>query len=177
MANLIDGSFNTASETIPPGADVTGAALSLYFPKAKFGNGNYIYVFGSTGALSPDAAGSGIGAITGFGPYYSLNYFGISVVTIIYAGFPSPGMISSQGGIRVQQAYNIDQKIDDGLPMSGSVVAAYLNNFSVGCGGGCGIAASLTTCWDNNNILGGTLHYSTQISQGAGANCGLSFRF
>ena len=43
-ARLIEGGFSSAimSNDIP--ADVTGTALDAYFPQAKMGNGNYVYV-------------------------------------------------------------------------------------------------------------------------------------
>ncbi len=90
----------------------------------------------------------------------------------------------------VQQAYEIDKKIDDGLPQSGSVLA--LSPFGWGSGmdyiwAGTAIfnsptpyttatAGSDTTCFDNGNVVG-TQHYSTEMNNGMGVNCALSFRF
>ncbi len=58
-ANLIDGSFTTASETVAPGANITGGAIGNYYPKAKLGRGNYFYVYSKLGTAYNDGVGSG----------------------------------------------------------------------------------------------------------------------
>jgi hypothetical protein len=86
----------------------------------------------------------------------------------------------------VSQAYNIDKKVDDGLPTSGNVLAA------ISISGGSGISNSgaygvqgswstvvqfsatspnSTSCYDTTS---GT--YSMTINNGTGSNCGLSFK-
>jgi prepilin-type N-terminal cleavage/methylation domain-containing protein len=47
-AGLIEGNFNTASSTIAPGT-ISGTTLNLYFPQAKVGEGNYIFVYSKSG--------------------------------------------------------------------------------------------------------------------------------
>ncbi len=56
---------------------------------------------------------------------YGQNYFDVSAVTKIYDAVGT----NKSTGVTVQQAYNIDNKIDDGLPQSGSVLAAYVNGY------------------------------------------------
>jgi prepilin-type N-terminal cleavage/methylation domain-containing protein len=108
-SNLIDGGFNTASPTVLPGT-ITGEALNSWFPQAKLGGNNYIYAY-SGGSWSGTSVTTGI------------NYFGIAAVSSISAGYE----FYTAPGMTVQQAYNIDTKIDDGLPQSGNVTAQYVN--------------------------------------------------
>ena len=113
---LIEGGFNMASSTVPLSSDVIVSAISQYFPTAKIGNGNYIYAYSGdiigSGDLSP-AAWIATGT----------NYFGLSAV---YGISSADGVLHSFPGLSVQQAYNIDKKIDDGFPQSGNVTAQYL---------------------------------------------------
>lgn len=104
-------------------------------------------------------------------------------------------MNGTNTAMTVNQAYNIDKKIDDGLPQSGSVMAVYLNwqtslpgsiawaagggNFGASTGGGASTTAATpyanTNCYDNNGVAG-IQKYS--LSQNANQqNCALSFRF
>ena len=103
-ASLIEGTFNTANSTTLPGSDVTGSGLDLYFPQAKLGQGNYVYVWsGGIGGLIANSAGDGF------------NYFGISAVSKIQVSV-NPGGLFSSPGLSVKQAYSMDSKMDDGLP-------------------------------------------------------------
>jgi hypothetical protein len=68
--------------------------------------------------------GSGGWAAAGEGTPDGNNYFGLSVVTSIQNASAS-GRPSSSVGLTVQEAYNIDKKIDDGFPQSGSVMAFF----------------------------------------------------
>lgn len=91
-----------------------GANLGAYFPPARIGNANYVYVMsGGTGANTfggmPDIVGTVLST--------DVNYFGIlpigSVTTL--------GIPSYNTGMTVAPAYNIDRKVDDGLPGIGQV--------------------------------------------------------
>ena len=112
-AHLIDGGFNTAiTDGISPGsADATGTTIDLFFPQAKLGHGNYIYVW--SGGLNANTP-----------PGDSTNYYGLSAVTDIVGS--STGLIVSNPGLTVREAYSIDTKMDDGLPQSGNVQAFYM---------------------------------------------------
>jgi len=183
---LIDGGFNTATPNVVPGADITGTNINLYLPQAKIGRGNYFYVHSTTywnGSTSVDLG---------------INYFGLSAVNNIAASSRF-GYVLSTANIPVSQAYAIDSKIDDGMPQSGNVMAWYLGvNGDLKWTDGTdatssanqpkptttAIAGSSTTCYDNSSTTSGTpgianatQHYSLEISNGAGANCALSFKF
>jgi len=120
------------------------------------------------------------------------NYFGIMSITSM-ANTPVNGSSEYTTGntsISVIQAYNIDSKIDDGFPLSGTVQAIYevgADMFFAKGGGGAannqnvtpgGIAsASAITCIDNGGNAANTFKYSTQYNSGNGTNCALSFKF
>jgi len=180
MAGLVDGSFNTATAYSPPGSDITGAAIGSYLPQAKLGQGNYIYAWSGISSWS-----AGTGDI-----FTGINYWGISAVVDIGVTSDNGKMTTDNPGITVQQAYNIDKKMDDGLPQSGSVTAIYL--YGSGSTGDpvwtdgtdtigsppstTATAGSATTCMDNGNVAGAK-KYSVGQNGGTGMNCGLSFRF
>jgi prepilin-type N-terminal cleavage/methylation domain-containing protein len=182
QAGLIDGGFNTATCCTTSGLITGSTNLSKYFPNAKIGNGNYVSIW---------SGGPGSNTGTGDGN----NYFAVSgIIDINDANYDS---IDTSTLLTVQQAYNIDKKVDDGLPQSGSVTAMY-NNFGVPWFGQIGWAAgggnfgaddgtlahgpttaatpyAATNCYDNNNVAG-TQKYS--LAQNATAqNCALSFKF
>ena len=162
-ANLIGNAFTAASST---GA-LNNHAPAPYFPPAKIGNGNYIYVWGN-------------------------QYLGLSAVT--WVGMACISCVwTPNASVNVIQAYNIDVKMDDGLPQTGRVVAAYIV-YSGAMWAGAGTwfsapyttatAGSATTCFDNSatatgspGVAGAAQHYSLEISGGTGINCGISFRF
>jgi prepilin-type N-terminal cleavage/methylation domain-containing protein len=172
-ANLISGNFSLASPITPPGVGITGALIASYMPPAKLGGNNYVYVW-SGGAIPASLI-------------QSPNYFGISTATILgtYVG------MDATSSMMVSQAYNIDKKIDDGLPTTGRVQALFLDGgtFDNGVGwAGNGddylppfaetnpLTGSATTCFDNGGS-GGFPHYSMQFNNGSGQNCALSFQF
>ena len=168
-ANLIDGGFNTASTTNNIGAPVTSTttpAFSAFYPVAKIGNGNYIYVYS----------------------FRQANYFGLSAPTQILGKF----QLYSSPALSVKQAYSIDTKIDDGLPQSGNVTALYINySLTVtvylwaGSGGlywadpyTAATPGTSTSCYDNgSSSTGAAQQYSTEQNGGNGINCALSFKF
>jgi len=181
-AKLVDGGFTAASAYIPLAGNVNGPDVGLYFPTAKFGKGNYIFAW--SGGYTPTQGLRADGK----------NYFGLSAVTNIYA-FNTP---DSNTTITPQQAYNMDAKVDDGLPQSGSVLALYLTTGTIkwagadsrGWGPGSGSPIPLlpgqpsaatqaddTTCYDNNNVANGQTRYSTSYANGSSQTCALSFRF
>jgi prepilin-type N-terminal cleavage/methylation domain-containing protein len=186
-AGLIDGGFNTASSHTLLAATLTATStpsLSAYFPAAKLGQGNYVYVW--AGGYADSSAGN---CNKGDGN----NYFGLSPFSSITTNGEPYATATS---LSVQQAYSIDKKIDDGLPQSGNVMAMYVNNntpawgsvawaagggnFGAGSGSNGPTTAAtpyaITNCYDNNNTAGAQQTYS--LSQNANAyNCALSFKF
>ena len=100
-ANLIEGSFSTASINSQPPTVVSGANLSLYFPAAKIGRENYIYAWG----------GGMTAAIAYYGPPFQVtlgdghNYFTISAVQSIDCS--QQACTTNSTGLTVSEAYNI----------------------------------------------------------------------
>jgi len=188
-AGLIDGTFPTSSNSGTDGypfagigsytVTLTSVKTTLYnwYPVAKVG-GNNVFVY-----------------VMSFN-FPNTNYFVISTITHLFHDIES----TANPGVTVQQAYNIDTKIDDGLPQSGNVLACYVNylvehdmaappagNNLVGANGGyttawhhctpttTATAYASTNCYDNNNVAG-TQTYSI-INNGNIPNCALSFKF
>lgn len=155
QAGLIDGTYPNSGAVIngcSPGATpITSATAGKYFPPAKIGGGNFLYVY----------------EIGGF------NWYGLSAV-VSASGANS---LYSNPGLSVIQAYNIDKKIDDGFPTTGDVQATYINGADgnvppiIAPNAG---ADSASTCY---NTGGSTPAYSIGYQNGAGVNCALSFRF
>lgn len=164
-AELIDGKFVSAdAHTVPPA--IQSDSLYLYMPKAKLSGDNYVYVM--TGGWQT------ISQVSRFGD--SHNYFGIQQIDSV----DDEGNPSGVPNLPVQQAYAIDQKIDDGLPQSGRVMALYLDwNFmwpgSEYVGGPFTDATpvSSTSCFDNGNVAGETQKYSLSQNGGMNRSCAL----
>jgi prepilin-type N-terminal cleavage/methylation domain-containing protein len=168
--NLMEGGFSQSNANCnggaPLGSAATGVALNYWFPSAKIGGGNYVYVFSIGG----------------------VNYFGISVVSQLRAN------IYSSTGLTVNQANSVDAKIDDGLPQNGRVLAYYVddNTFhtsgngwatsgwaaggAIGPSPGASAAPSATTCYDNGGNASNPMQYSLSQNNGNGVNCALSFK-
>src|ERR1700691_1160061 len=151
--NLVDGSFSLA---VPSAAapSIASTAFSSYFPAAKLGRGNYIYVYSTNG----------------------INYYGLSNLSST-----ATGVVTSGVSMTAQQAYNIDNKVDDGFPATGNVTAAYVHgdageNGSPSTSAHAGVAGSggsATDCYDSTSAPS----YQLAVSNGNGANCALSFQF
>jgi len=174
-AKLIGGNFNGPTY-MPMSTSVSGSALDSYLPAAKVGAGNYLYVYSSMPTSLPYYSG-GIPGI---------NFFGITNVENLansLVGIP---------GLTVVQAYNIDKKIDDGLPQTGTVTTIYVGWAAgptwsiggdvmgagpVGAFAGTVASASPTTCYDNGGNASAPMQYSIGQNNGTGINCGLSFKF
>ncbi len=173
-AGLIEGGFNAATtSTFCPDAALLnsgGVILNSFFPQAKLGGGNYIYVW-STGGQ---------------------NYFALANVARVAAGYE----MFSSAGLTAAQAMSIDSKVDDGLPQAGHVTArlVYANSVVWVGGGGLGgygaassgfqgwgnpttaaTPGSSTTCYDNGNVVGPQQYSLAQNT--SNLNCALSFQF
>lgn len=143
-ALLIKGKFESAPDTGIE-TDVNGTNIREYLPAVHIGKGNYFYIY------SDDHA----------------NYLGMSAVTKIEA---PTGTLVSQPGLTVQEAYEISKKMDDPYPLTGKVVAKFVNRgiqsapFAT--------AASPDTCYDTTSK-----QFSIRQNEGRGMNCALSFEF
>jgi prepilin-type N-terminal cleavage/methylation domain-containing protein len=186
-AQLIEGTFNTASSTVA--ASYSGADVGLYLPQAKVGQGNYFYVYGGGNSANHNPLG------------YQYNFFGLSGVTQVGNVNSCGGCMASTPALTVSQALAIDTKIDDGLPQSGTVTAQYMNATlsatglgSVWAAGGGVMGASAgdignsvpfgpttsatspssTTCYANGGVNGATQQYSVTSDGTTNLNCALS---
>ena len=145
--NLVDGSFSTYTSPTVTAPSITASTASSYYPAAKLGRGNYVYVYSTNG----------------------VNYFGVAPITT------SSGTASIAASMTVQQGYNIDKKVDDGFPTTGNVTAtagtASTENAAAVAVNGAS-ADSATSCYNSASNT-----YSLNQNNGNGANCALSFRF
>lgn len=162
-------------------SNVDSTDVKAYLPKGKLGN-TYIYAWGNGVAPVLD---SSVGSNKD-----GRNYFSISGVSR-FAGYNAGLFKYTSPNIRVMDAYNIDTKIDDGLPQFGNVAAVYIGAavsqkqaIWVGASSGWGglyvggpttaaVPAAATTCYDNNNTAGQKQQYS--FSAANAENCALSF--
>lgn len=145
--NLIDGSFSSATITAPA-VTVTTTTMSNYLPQAKIGKGNYVYV----GAFNQD----------------SVNWWGISAPSSINTN----GQFFSAPGMSVLQAYSIDTKIDDGLPLTGNVVAKYLISAAGYTTAPNASPATASSCFDSTTAAGA---YAINVA-GTASPCALSIK-
>lgn len=160
QAGLIEGSFPSGG-VYNSGCGITSANWTLtsgttfignYLPAAKLGNGNFIYAYDS----DPNAGGTD-----------GNNWYAISAVTSVQTN----GAMFSTPAISVLSAYNIDQKVDDGKPATGSIQALYINNYWIHKANA-QATDSTTSCYNTT-----TSAYSVSINSGMGQNCALSLRF
>jgi prepilin-type N-terminal cleavage/methylation domain-containing protein len=155
--NLIEGSFTKA--LMGPSSTVNPPNIPLYMPAAKIGRGIFIGIYSLGG----------------------INYFALQNV----ASIQEYNSLTSSASLSPIQAYNIDNKIDDGYPNSGNVFAWYIafgTSITVSQNHSPATAAN-QDCFDNGGtaptapFVGPQGTYATNINGGAGTNCGLSFKF
>lgn len=149
--NLIDGSFTSYTSPSVSAPSISSTTAANYFPAAKLGRSNYIYVYSSNG----------------------INYYGIGNVTT------TTGALSNSPSMTVNQAYQMDKKVDDGFPAAGNVTAtagtATTENATPPVVNAA-VSDSATSCY---NTSGGATpgQYSNSYNNGNSATCSLSFRF
>lgn len=147
-------------------ASLSDNDLPNYFPRAKLGGGvNYVYVWA----------------------YQSHNYFGLSGLSV--SGVYTTNSVPAS--VRVSDAFQIDQKIDDGLPQRGRVTAIRLGFLGTGYDYDSHVSLhgdngasdtttatppTATTCYDDRGSTGSQRLYSMQQSLGNGTNCALAIQ-
>jgi hypothetical protein len=120
---------------------------------------------------------------------HGINYFGLANYgngSLFQSGSQN---VTTTSAITVQQAYAIDGKIDDGMPMTGNVLAGlpssvpywggpYLSGSPLWMNGPVTspLAASSLSCFDNGGVNGASHHYSIEYANGNGTNCALVFK-
>jgi prepilin-type N-terminal cleavage/methylation domain-containing protein len=150
-AHLIDSNISDSRSTLCNSSltALSATIIGQYVPTAKLGGGNFIQVYG--------LGSNNWFMLSGMSLFYSLTSYANGVPTL-----------------SVSQAYNMDKKVDDGLPTTGKVVAVYVTT-----------SQTVTTLAPNDSTSGGdtttcydttTNQYSTGISGGALTNCALSFQ-
>lgn len=152
-SNLINMPSSAATDNIVPAlmfGDDSQEQVKKYLPSAKLGNGNFVTVFSSQGT----------------------NYFQISKIQGI-----SGGLYLMDYGITPQEAFSVDKKMDDGMPLTGVVRGLrHMNWLGTACDPTAAGGSGDDCCGDN---AGGSVNmYKTVTPDLAGLSaCQMSFRF
>lgn len=109
-ANLIDGSFSSATDGSPAG--ITYGTLTSYIPPARM-DGAYWFVY----SVGRNYSDPGIRAPVG-------NYYALIGISGINNDFAPSLNIGHRYGLSPIQAYSIDVKTDDGRPDTGRVMGS-----------------------------------------------------
>jgi hypothetical protein len=99
QANLVGDTFATATDAFPVGA-ITAGTMNDWLPEAEIGQGHYFTISSRGGR----------------------NFYNIAQVTGVAS---TTGVYTLGAAMTPQTAFNIDDKMDDGNPVTGIVVAAY----------------------------------------------------
>jgi prepilin-type N-terminal cleavage/methylation domain-containing protein len=162
-AQLIDGSFTSATDSIP--ANLTPEQIPLYSPAATIGNGTY---WGATSSYGMSAY-----EILGITPMPLYNFFYLGRIAFVIGSMPD-----TIAGLSSSQAYDIDVKLDDGMPTTGTVLA--------GNGYWAFLAEGLMDAYGGSNLRGegacqietsGQWLYNTAITPADTPVCTLNIRF
>ena len=168
QAGLLDGNLGNATTVVSLAGASVIATTASYFPLAKLGRGNYITV------------GSGTDGV---------NYYGISgvnsAITAGAAGTATYG--TGTNNLTPLESYNIDKKVDDGMPYTGNVQArngTYGNSISTSMigtlstsNGGTAAAAYASAACTTGNATVGTLTNTYQVSTfGTTPSCALQLK-
>jgi prepilin-type N-terminal cleavage/methylation domain-containing protein len=159
-SGLIEGGFKTYTDGVVPSCG-TIVLCRTFFPAAKIGEMSSVYVH--------SGSASNMNSI--------INYFNISIISVgtgAGVGTANSPAILPAPAFTVAQAYAIDEKMDDGKPLTGNVTAEALG----GVGGTQEWSTyagtdSATTCF---HTTGGAA-YSNSYSGGTSVNCSLAFKF
>ncbi len=160
-AGLVDGSFNDNGDALL--YIYTDSQFAAEMPLARIGNGNYVHV----------------------NAYYDNS--ATSATQILINGFQiiRPSNIAGGGwgvnlhaGLTPLESSTIDQKIDDGYPLSGHVIAMCPDStWNATTGDRAGLAATATTCAGSLCVLPGPPVIYNVGTPGVStvANCSLRF--
>jgi hypothetical protein len=99
QANLVGDTFTTATDAFPAAA-INAGTVSAWLPEAKVGQGHYFAISAQGGR----------------------NFYNIAQVT---GAAMTTGIYTLGTAMTAQTAFNIDDKMDDGNPVTGIVVANY----------------------------------------------------
>ncbi len=129
-------------------------------PKAKIGDSNYLTIYNNGHSPLPNIPAG--------------NWLQLSKIL-------NDGTINIpyfHEALTTKQAYDIDKKIDDGIPIKGNVTSGYMDDVGMVIGGAYGEATDpvIYPCAHNNNVAGAPVVYDLTNSKANQFNCGLSFR-
>jgi prepilin-type N-terminal cleavage/methylation domain-containing protein len=150
-AGLVDGNYTTAYNGHPDICNavyyVAGMTLDGILPNGKIGYGTYVHTY----------------EVNGY------NWWQLAQVTQL-----ASAILPLTPSIPVIQAYNMDKKVDDGIPNTGTVQAITVQSSSQTALAVVGAQSSdsATSCYNNVTNV-----YSIGYNSGNGHNCALSFRF
>ncbi len=115
-AGLIEGSFTDSTDAVVPACPAFAVPChwSRYFPEVKTGREGYITAFHSNIPQAP--------------PYNMTNQQGLLFeISALHNNGATPSLT-------VNEAYSIDNKIDDGMPMTGNIRSGFPGVGGVGSG-------------------------------------------
>ncbi|HEU5047367.1 MAG TPA: prepilin-type N-terminal cleavage/methylation domain-containing protein [Rickettsiales bacterium] len=160
QASLMDGSYGS-DITLTTGQAAT-ITIANEFPAAKLGRGNYITVGSDSG----------------------INYYGMTGLTTVTGGAAGTAAYTTRAAnITPLEAYNMDKKVDDGMPNTGSnqargstgdIIAALVS----GNAAASSTSSSSTACTVGTNST--TLSDTYNVNTGSGGNsplCTMRWRF
>ena len=159
MANLVDGSYGT-DLTVAGAPAVT--TPSTYLPAAKLGRGNY-WAVGSAGGLN----------------HYAL------INPTAFAAAGASYTVATGGGVTPIEAFNIDSKLDDGMPNTGIVrakgetasAATADAFFPDAVYGTASLAGATATCTTGNATSSTSTNTYNRATYGNTPSCALRLRF
>ncbi len=160
VAGMIDGGFNDNSDAYVIATTDTQYAAEM--PRAKIGNGNYVFVNG----VYYDPNGNLVSA-NGF------QIINIAHITAAPLGLTAGGVVYINVGLTPLESFTIDQKIDDGLPLSGNVID--MGPYNATAPGGAGYEMDLVT--PSSCALTGTPRVYNVGTAGISNVAGCSLRF
>ncbi len=163
QAGLIDGMYGAGGADVKiTGATTTGGSTnSLPFV-------NVTTPGGTIGELLP-AAKLGKGNFFTIGSVNGNNYFILTGVTSI----DTDANVTSTNNLTPNDGYNIDVKIDNGLPSTGRVVALDTVNHIISWSAGTGITTLDTT----GNCIHSGVYYTSSSTFANAMNCSLRINF
>ncbi len=143
-AQLVEGSFTTATDALVDGT-AGGFTVASIIPASKLGRGSFLQVFSSNGR----------------------NYYFMGGVTAVSA----VGVQTLSDTVSNQNAYNIDQKMDNGLPLTGVALAQVAIGTADADPGAADVA---TDCVDDDGLNYNIDNDTTNEADGIG--CRLAIR-
>jgi prepilin-type N-terminal cleavage/methylation domain-containing protein len=153
-ANLIEGSFTVSNDGGVGCPYSTDAQYASLYPRSMLHNENFVVLYGD------------------------VNYNAVPIPQntfqiVKFSYYDATCVVKTDGAMTPNEAYAIDNKIDDGLPMTGSVqdmISGWL------VGEGVALAAFPTSPFTDCIQAGAPLQYAVNGNTGSVRNCSISFK-